>query len=705
MDVFAWEPVDMTGIPRRIIEHSLNVNPSIEPVAQKRRFLAFDRTQVVIKEVEEWVSARIVRLMKYPTWISNSVLVKKSDRNAYKGYHQVQMAQDNEEKMTFYTDQDTYFYTKMPFGLKNAGATYQRLVDAAFQSQIGRNLEAYVDDMVIKSNEEKVLIADIVETFDNLRRINMNLNPKNVRLEWKKENFWDMWSPLKGSGFLSWSAEKSLPFFKTSKDITKENKDEYRWTESAEKAFQEIKKVIVELPLLTTLVKEEMLYVYVAATAEAMSAVLLTKRKGKQCPIHYASLTLNEAERNYVPLEKLALSLLHMSRRLRRYFEAHLINIIMDQPLKQILNKAQASGKLAKYSVELGAYNITYELRNAIKGQDLADFLLEAPVGTPTEEFFLLPAKVQNKDGVEKWTLFMDGASNSKGSGDGLVLISPSGVEFMYALLLNFTSTNNEAEYGALLAGLRMARKMKEIGAIVEEEEDNWMTPIIRCLAEEVWPEDKDERRALRMKINQPTMSSGRYTWDPVECTSERGTCSGAEAPQNTNEFNHGSMAILPMGNGHPWTPTSSIQKIEVRHCSHRLLHKVDRGEAVGQDYREGCKEVSVGQHCVPVRAPLGKARKRDGGMSQRSTNVLWAHSTSLKQSNSETPFSLTYGNAAVIPTEIGMPTHRTIMIGEDGNEDELRLNMDLLQERREAATIRKAKYKTKNETKLKEYK
>ncbi|GKF58414.1 hypothetical protein Tco_0171951 [Tanacetum coccineum] len=91
-----------------------------------------------------------------------------------------------------------------------------------------------------------------------------------------------------------------------------------------------------------------------------------------------------------------------MSQRLRRYFEAHPIKVITDQPLKQILNKAQASGKLAKYSVELGAYNITYEPRNAIKGQVLANFLSEALVGTPPEEFFRLPADVPNQDDVEK---------------------------------------------------------------------------------------------------------------------------------------------------------------------------------------------------------------------------------------------------------------------------------------------------------------
>ncbi|GKC35427.1 reverse transcriptase domain-containing protein [Tanacetum coccineum] len=158
-------------------------------------------------------------------------------------------------------------------------------------------------------------------------------------------------------------------------------------------------------------------------------------KEGKQCLIRYVSRMLNEAENNYVALEKLALSLLHI--------------------------QGGCEGKLAKYSVELGMYNITYEPRNAIKGQVLSDFLSEALVGTLPKEFFRLPARVQNKDDSERWTLFTNGASNSKGSGAGLVLISPSGTEFTYALRLNFTSTNNEAEYEDLLAGLYMAAKMK----------------------------------------------------------------------------------------------------------------------------------------------------------------------------------------------------------------------------------------------------
>ncbi|GKD27007.1 reverse transcriptase domain-containing protein [Tanacetum coccineum] len=218
MDVFAWQPSDMAGVPRRLIRNSLNVNNSIPPVAQKRRVLGTEKSRAVTKEVEEWVKAGIFRPVKYPTWISNPVLVNKVDGtwrmcidfknlnaacpkdyyplpkidlkieavmgypfkcflDAYKGYHQVQMSEEDEEKTAFYTDQGTYCYIKMPFGLKNAGATYQRLVDSTFCEQLGRNLEAYVDDMVVKSKTKQEMIMDIAETFDNLRKINMKLNP------------------------------------------------------------------------------------------------------------------------------------------------------------------------------------------------------------------------------------------------------------------------------------------------------------------------------------------------------------------------------------------------------------------------------------------------------------------------------------------------------------------------------------------------
>ena len=102
----------------------------------------------------------------------------KSFLDAYKGYHQVQMAKSDEDKTAFHTEKGTYCYIKMPFGLRNAGATYQRLADKVFEAQIGRNIEVYVDDMVIKIRADTDFIQDIEETLTRLKQVNMKLNPK-----------------------------------------------------------------------------------------------------------------------------------------------------------------------------------------------------------------------------------------------------------------------------------------------------------------------------------------------------------------------------------------------------------------------------------------------------------------------------------------------------------------------------------------------
>ncbi|GJU63957.1 reverse transcriptase domain-containing protein [Tanacetum coccineum] len=212
--------------------------------------------------------------------------------------------------------------------------------------------------------------------------------------------------------FLEKSVEKSLPFFNMLKNITKENKNEYKWTIEAEEAFQQMEKCIINLPSLIPPSLKETLYV---------------------------SRTLNEVERNYASMEKLALSLVHMTRRLRRYFEAHLVKVITDQPIKQILSKTEASGKLAKYAVE-------FHNRN--------------PDGESPEKYFRTLNITPERDETEEWTLFTNESSSSKDSGAVLVLICPSGVEHTYALRLTFDSTNNESEYEALLTGLRISKRM-----------------------------------------------------------------------------------------------------------------------------------------------------------------------------------------------------------------------------------------------------
>ncbi|KAK1431975.1 hypothetical protein QVD17_08812 [Tagetes erecta] len=232
-DVFAWQLSDMTGVPRSLADDKLDTYKAVEPVAQKRRSMGAERSRAVREEVNRLVEAGILREVKYQTWIANPVMVTKHDGSwrmcvdfknlnkacpkdcyplpeidlkidslapfkyncfldAYKGYHQMQMTPDDEDKTTFYTPDGIFCYTKMPFGLKNAGATYQRLMDFAFKNQIGRNIEVYVDDIVIKSKTESEMLQDIEETFIRLREINLKLNPRKCSFGVEKGKFLGM---------------------------------------------------------------------------------------------------------------------------------------------------------------------------------------------------------------------------------------------------------------------------------------------------------------------------------------------------------------------------------------------------------------------------------------------------------------------------------------------------------------------------------
>ncbi|GKC27054.1 reverse transcriptase domain-containing protein [Tanacetum coccineum] len=298
----------------------------------------------------------------------------------------------------------------MLFGLKNAGATYQRLVDKAFQKQNGRNLEVYVDDLVIKSRTEEEIIQDIAETFKTLREINMKLDPKKCTFRMREGMFLsykvnadelkvcpdkaDAVLSLPSPGclkdvqklngklaslnrFLSKSAERSLPFFKTLKMCTK--KSDFQRTQEAEVAFRQMKKLISEFPMLTAPKEKEELIMYLAAAKEAISAVLMTERDGKQIQVYFMSCALRWPEINYTPMEKLVLALLSASRRLKRYFQAHTIIVVTDQPIKQLLSNSEITGRMLKWKFELEGYDIQYRPMISIKGQILADFIVERP--------------------------------------------------------------------------------------------------------------------------------------------------------------------------------------------------------------------------------------------------------------------------------------------------------------------------------------
>ncbi|KAI5323743.1 hypothetical protein L3X38_032815 [Prunus dulcis] len=268
--------------------------------------------------------------------------------------------------------------------------------------------------------------------------------------------------------FISKATDRCAPFFKALKG-TKRN---ITWTAECETAFSELKEYMGRAPLLSTPEHGDILVVYLSVSASAVSSVLIRLKDNAEHPVHYVSKALQDAEVRYPDIEKLAFALVVSARRLRPYFQAHTIHVLTNQPLRQVLQKPETSGRLVKWAIELGEFDIHYKPHPAMRGQAVADFLSEftKPQASAATQLITEPNPSLSQDQTPTtntldltqplWTLFVDGSSNAQGCGAGLVLVSPDKVTLEYALRFNFQASNNEAEYEALLAGLRLAKEM-----------------------------------------------------------------------------------------------------------------------------------------------------------------------------------------------------------------------------------------------------
>ncbi|GKA23301.1 reverse transcriptase domain-containing protein [Tanacetum coccineum] len=572
------------------------------------------------------------------------------------------------------------------------------------------NIEVYVDDLVIKSHTEAEMLIDIDETFRT---------------------------------FLSKSAEKSLSLFKTLKKCIK--KSDFHWTPEVEQAFKQLKQHFSELPLLVAPKPKEELIVYLSATHGAISTVLMIERSTVQTPVYFISRALQGPELNYTPMEKLVLSLI------------------------------------------------------------LADFLVEKPdESLPDTPVVEIPS--------EPWTQFMDGSSCVDRSGASLILTSPEGMEFTYTLRFQFTASNNEAEYEALICGLQIAAHMgvrnlhvrvdsklvanqvlgtyvakeenmvkylekakslnkKEVATVVEEEGITWMTPIIEYLKNGTLPGDRKEASKLRIKARQYELLEGvlyrrsflkpwlRYVGplqaDYVIREIHEGSCSMHVGPRfvvakamrlgyysptmhrDAQDMIHTSgpfpegprkvkFLIVAMDYFTKWIEAKAVTTITGNQVKKFMWDNIvcrfglpevivsDNGKQFSDNtFKDWCEKLNITQRFASVKHPQSnglveranwslsegiKARLGEGNKNwiEELLHVLWAHHTMNKSSHGDTPFSLTYGTEAVIPVEIGMPTYRTTVVEAVHNDEELQINLDLLEERRERAVIREAKAKLK---------
>ena len=230
-------------------------------------------------------------------------------------------------------------------------------------------------------------------------------------------------------------------------------------------AFQELKRYLSHPPIMSSLVVDEVLFAYIAVALYAISLVLIQVDSGIQRPVYYVSKSLNEVKVRYLLLEKAILAVVHATRKLPHYFQAHTVVVLTQLPLKSVLRSADYTGRIAKWGTILGAFDIEYMPRTSIKGQILAD--LVAKFAECPEEMEGGSQKLdEGLIGVVSvqcpplWKLYIDGAANQRRSGVGLVLVSPERITIEKSLRLNFSTINNEAEYEALLMGMMMVQKM-----------------------------------------------------------------------------------------------------------------------------------------------------------------------------------------------------------------------------------------------------
>nr|GEV64545.1 reverse transcriptase domain-containing protein [Tanacetum cinerariifolium] len=532
LDIFAWQPSDMTGVSRSVAEHRLNIRDGYSPVRQKKG----------------------VRPLNAPR------LYKRSWRMC------VDFTDLNKA-----CPQDCYPLSEIDWKMESlCGYPFKRSVSRARnhsrgdKAMFGQNSS---DDLVVKSHTEAEIMRDVEETFRTLR-------------------------------------------------------------------------------------KEE-LVIYLSAAYGAISAVLMTERGAAQTPIYFISRALQGPELNYSPMEKLVISLVFAAKRLRRYFQAHPITVITDQPIKQVLSRPDVAGRLQKWSIMLGEYNVTYRLRTSVKGQILADFIIEIPVEVSQA---VSVADTQE----EPWTLFTDGSSCVDGSSVGLILTSPQGAEFTYALRFQFTTSNNEAEYEALVAGLRIAARMGVKNVQVSVDSKLVSNQVLGTYAA------KEDNMIKYLEIVKGLVSG--FT-----------TFSISQVPRSKNKK---ADAFSKIASTSPFFGrTMKGKKFDSRHG---LLHEVDRSKGSGNNYRrtDWCDKLNITQRFASVKHPqsnglvervnrsLGegiKSRLGEGNKNwvEELPHVLWAHRTMIKSSHGDTPFSLTYGTEAVLPTEIGMPTYQRAVICE----------------------------------------
>ena len=256
--------------------------------------------------------------------------------NAFQGYHHIPLALDDQEKTAFVTSIGNYHYKVMPFRLKNARSTYQRMMTRMFKSLLGKNIEIYIDNMVVKRKMVSEHLGDLRTIFEILRNYKLRLNASKCSFGVGSGKFLGYMVTHRGievnpdqikainnlrsprnpkevqkltgmaavmNRFISRLADRCRPFFL----LINKWKD-FKWTEECVTAFQQLKDYLARPPIMSSPEPNEVFFAYIVVAPYAVSLVLIQVNSGVQRPIYYVSKSLHEAEMRYLQLEKTILA-------------------------------------------------------------------------------------------------------------------------------------------------------------------------------------------------------------------------------------------------------------------------------------------------------------------------------------------------------------------------------------------------------------
>ena len=341
--------------------------------------------------------AKAIKEVFYPEWLANTVVIKKksgkwrmcvyfTDLNkacpndpfpmpkidqlvdatvghprmsfldAFQGYHQIPLALDDQENTAFVTPIGNYHYKVMPFDLKNARSTYQRMMTRMFKSQLGKNIKIYIDDMVVKSKMVSEHLGDLRAIFQILRKYKLRLNASKYSFGVGSGKFLGYMVTHRGievnpnqikainnlrsprnpkevqkltgmaaalNRFISRSADRCRPFF----PLINKWKG-FEWTEECATAFQQLKDYLARPLIMSSREPDEVLFAYIVMAPYAVSLVLIRVDGGVQWPVYYVSKSLYEVKVHYLPLEKAILAVVFGIRKLPHYFQAHIVVVL-----------------------------------------------------------------------------------------------------------------------------------------------------------------------------------------------------------------------------------------------------------------------------------------------------------------------------------------------------------------------------------------